>query len=111
MQPIRFAILGFGYHAAFRLVPSFRNCQHATLAGFHRRDPAKAARDAAAHNIRAFASAEELCASPEVDAVFITSPDALHLPDAQLASRTTSPSFMKSPGCYSRSGRRHARRR
>ena len=56
MQPIRFAILGFGYHAAFRLVPSFRNCQHATLVGFHRRDPDKAARDAAAHGIRAFPS-------------------------------------------------------
>ena len=30
-------------------------------------------------------SAEELCASPEVDAVFITSPDTLHLRDAQMA--------------------------
>jgi predicted dehydrogenase len=85
MQPIRFAILGFGYHAAFRLVPSFRNCQHATLVGFHRRDPVKAARDAEKHGVRAFASAEALCASPDVDAIFITSPDALHLPDAQLA--------------------------
>jgi predicted dehydrogenase len=97
MQPIRFAILGFGYHAAFRLVPSFRNCQHATLLGFHRRDPAKAARDAVAHNIRAFASAEELCASPEVDAIFITSPDALHLADAQLAFAHNKPVLCEKP--------------
>jgi 1,5-anhydro-D-fructose reductase (1,5-anhydro-D-mannitol-forming) len=97
MQPIRFAILGFGYHAAFRLVPSFRNCQHATLIGFHRRDPAKATRDAAAHNIRAFASAEALCASPDVDAVFITSPDALHLPDAQLAFAHNKPVLCEKP--------------
>ena len=97
MQPIRFAILGFGYHAAYRLVPSFRNCQHATLVGFHRRDPAKATRDAAAHNIRAFASAEALCASDEVDAVFITSPDALHLADAQLAFEHNKPVLCEKP--------------
>ncbi len=97
MQPIRFAILGFGYHAAFRLVPSFRNCQHATLVGFHRRDPAKSARDAEKHGVRAFASAEELCASPEVDAIFITSPDALHLADAQLAFAHNKPVLCEKP--------------
>src|SRR5215469_737169 len=65
MQPIRFAILGFGYHAAFRLVPSFRNCQHATIVGFHRRDPAKAARDAEKHGVLAFAHNKPvLCEKP-----------------------------------------------
>ena len=97
MQPIRFAILGFGYHASFRLVPSFRNCQHAALVGFHRRDPAKAARDAEKHGVRAFASAEALCASPEVDAIFITSPDALHLSDAQLAFAHGKPVLCEKP--------------
>lgn len=85
MPPIRFALMGFGYHAAARLVPSFRNCADAQLVGFWRRDPAKAAADAAQHNLRAFPTPEALCASPDVDAVFITSPDALHLADAQLA--------------------------
>jgi predicted dehydrogenase len=97
MQPIRFAILGFGYHAAFRLVPSFRNCQFATLVGFHRRDPIKAAADASAHNLRAFESAEALCASPDVDALFITSPDALHLPDALLAFAHNKPVLCEKP--------------
>jgi predicted dehydrogenase len=97
MQPIRFGILGFGYHAAFRLVPSFRNCEHATLAGFHRRDPAKAAADAGTHNLRAFSSAEALCASPEIDAIFITSPDALHLADAQLAFAHSKPVLCEKP--------------
>jgi predicted dehydrogenase len=97
MQPIRFGILGFGYHAAFRLVPSFRNCQHATLAGFHRRDPAKSLRDAEKLGIRAFESAEALCASPEIDAIFITSPDALHLADAQLAFAHKKPVLCEKP--------------
>ena len=97
MQPIRFGILGFGYHAAFRLVPSFRNCQHATLAGFHRRDPAKSLRDAEKHSIRAFESAEALCASPEIDAIFITSPDGLHLPDALLALAHKKPVLCEKP--------------
>ncbi|HEX5283829.1 MAG TPA: Gfo/Idh/MocA family oxidoreductase [Bryocella sp.] len=97
MQPIRFGILGFGYHAAFRLVPSFRNCQHATLIGFHRRDPAKAARDAETLGIRAFESAEALCASSDIDAIFITSPDALHLPDAQLAFSHGKPVLCEKP--------------
>ena len=40
------------------------------------------------HNIPlAFDSAEELCRSPEVDAVFVTTPNACHLSDVLLAIR------------------------
>ena len=85
MQRIRFGILGFGHHAAYRLVPAFRASEQVELTGFWRRDAAKAAADASEHGLRAFGSAEELCASSEVDAVFITSPDAVHLADAELA--------------------------
>lgn len=85
MDRIRFAIAGFGLHANFRLVPAFAKCEAAPLAGLWRRDVEKGKQDAAALGVRAFASLEELCASPEVDAVFITSPDALHLAHAQAA--------------------------
>ena len=84
-HPVRFGILGFGRHGVQRLLPAFRNSTETALAGFWRRDSAKAAADAAEHGLRAFNSAEELCASPEIDAVFITSPDALHLEHANLA--------------------------
>ena len=87
MAKTRFAILGFGHHAARRLVPAFARSSEAQLTGFWRRNPQAAAADAQAHNLRAFATPEELCASPEVDVVFITSPDALHLADAELAFR------------------------
>ncbi len=87
MTPTRFAILGFGHHATRRLVPAFEKSTTATLIGLWRRNPEAAAEDAKKHSLKAFASAEELCSSPEVDVVFITSPDAMHLEDARLAFR------------------------
>lgn len=83
---VRFAILGFGHHAAKRLVPSFPMSERAELVGLWRRDAAAGARNAEELGIpRSFASREDLCASPEVDAVFITSPDAMHRDDTLLA--------------------------
>ena len=87
MSKVRFAILGFGHHAGRRLVPAFIRSREAELVGLWRRNPEATATDAQAHGLRAFRSAEELCSSPEVDVVFITSPDALHLADAELAFR------------------------
>ncbi len=85
MSKVRFAILGFGHHAARRLVPAFARSSEASFVGLWRRNAEAAASDAANHGVIAFASAEALCASPEVDAVFITSPDAMHLEDARMA--------------------------
>ena len=87
MGKVRFAILGFGHHAGRRLVPAFGRSSHAELVGLWRRNPEAAAADAQTHGVRAFVSAEDLCTSTEVDAVFITSPDAMHLADAELAFR------------------------
>ncbi|WP_348267962.1 Gfo/Idh/MocA family oxidoreductase [Edaphobacter paludis] len=86
--PVRFAILGFGHHAVRRLLPAFLRSQETTLMGMWRRDQEAAAKECATHNIaRCFATREELCASPEVDVVFITSPDAMHKDDVLLALR------------------------
>src|SRR5215470_12644965 len=84
----RYGILGFGHHAAKRLLPGFAGAQSSQVAGLWRRDPAKAEANACEHNIpHVFSSAEELCASPEIDAVFVVSPDALHLPHVLLAAQ------------------------
>ncbi len=86
--PVRFAILGFGHHAVRRLLPAFASCELATLNGMWRRDQAAALKNSADYNIAVnFPTREALCSSPDVDVVFITSPDAMHLEDALLAFR------------------------
>jgi predicted dehydrogenase len=87
-ERVRFAILGFGHHAVRRLLPAFSNCELATLSGMWRRDQEAAAKNSAQYNIASnFPTKEVLCSSPEVDVVFITSPDAMHRDDALLAFR------------------------
>ncbi|MBB5344598.1 Gfo/Idh/MocA family protein [Tunturibacter empetritectus] len=85
-SPVRFAILGFGHHAIRRLLPAFPKCEHATLSGMWRRDHTAALANCAEYKIpHCFATREELCSSPNVDVVFITSPDAMHRDDTLLA--------------------------
>lgn len=86
MTTVRYGILGFGLHGTRRLVPAYREAKHSTLAGLWRRDLVKAQQNA--HDLKiphVFASAEELCTSPEIDAVFVTSPDSLHCGHTLLA--------------------------
>lgn len=85
-SPVRYAILGFGHHAVRRLLPAFAKCEESKLVGMWRRDQTAAAENCATYKIpHCFTTREELCASPEVDVVFITSPDAMHKDDTLLA--------------------------
>src|SRR5271157_6145267 len=83
----RYGILGFGHHAAKRLMKGFAEAGESQLVGLWRRDVEKARANAKDYSIPlVFETPEALCASPEVDAVFIVSPDALHLPHVLLAT-------------------------
>jgi len=95
---IRYGLLGFGHHCEKRLIAAFTGARASVLAGLWRRDLRKAAANARAYSIEhVFATAEELCASPAIDAVFVTSPDALHLPHVLLALAHGKPVLCEKP--------------
>jgi predicted dehydrogenase len=95
---IRFGILGFGLHAVKRLMPGFSLAQNCRVTALSRRTREKAQKSARQHNIQlAFDSAEELCRSPEVDAVLVTTPNACHLADVLLALRCGKPVLCEKP--------------
>jgi predicted dehydrogenase len=95
---INFGIIGFGLHAVKRVMPGFALAKNCRVTALSRRDLAKAKESARQHNIPlAFDSAEELCRSPQVDAVFITTPNACHLEDVLVAAACGKPILCEKP--------------
>jgi 1,5-anhydro-D-fructose reductase (1,5-anhydro-D-mannitol-forming) len=95
---IRFGILGFGLHAAKRLMPGFALAENCRVTALSRREMSKARASAEQFNIsQAFDSAEQLCRSTEVDAVFVTTPNACHLADVLLAIECKKPVLCEKP--------------
>jgi predicted dehydrogenase len=83
---LRFGIVGFGLHAVKRLMPGFALSKNCKVTALSRRDMTQAQASASEHKIPlAFDSAAELCRSPEVDAVLVTTPNSLHLKDVLMA--------------------------
>jgi predicted dehydrogenase len=84
---VRYGIVGFGLHAVKRLMPGFAHAKLSTVSALSRRSAEKAAAAAAEYSIpHVFQSTEELCRCPDVDAVFVTSPDSFHLRDVLIAA-------------------------
>ncbi len=95
---VRYGILGFGHHGERRLASAFEHTTNSQLAGIWRRNQERARENAQQYGIRhIFGSAEELCASPDVDAVFVASPDALHCDHTRLALRYGKPVLCEKP--------------
>jgi predicted dehydrogenase len=83
---LNFGIVGFGLHAVRRLMPGFELCKNCRVTALSRRDIRKAEASAKEFNIpNAFSSVEELCASPQVNAVLVTTPNSCHLSDVMTA--------------------------
>ena len=76
----------------------FWQAQRCCVTALSRRDLSRARESAREFAVEhAFASTEELCASPHVDAVFVTTPDALHLSDVLQAIRHGKPVLCEKP--------------
>ena len=95
---VRFGIVGFGLHAVRRLMPGFALSKKCTVTALSRRGISAAKQSAAQYNIPlAFDSVEALCQSPEVDAVFVTTPNSLHLPDVLTSIAAGKPVLCEKP--------------
>jgi predicted dehydrogenase len=95
---VRFGIAGFGLHAVKRLMPGFATARNCRVTALSRRDPERARESAREFGIaHAFTSTADLCASPEVDAVFVATPDAMHLADVLEAVRHGKPVLVEKP--------------
>ena len=95
---IRFGIVGFGLHAVKRLMPGFAAARRSRVTALTRRDLGQAQASARQFQIEhAFTSTADLCASPDVDAVFVASPDVLHLQDVLEAVRHRKPVLCEKP--------------
>jgi hypothetical protein len=105
---IRFGIAGFGLHAVKRLMPGFvlaRNCRVTALST---RDLVKAQESARHYNIpQSFTSTAELCRSSEVDAVFVATPNSVHLADVLTAIDAGKPVLCEKPMGISAAECRH----
>src|SRR3954462_12812708 len=95
---VRFGIVGFGLHAVRRMMPGFALAKNSRVSALSRRDMGKAGESARQFDIPlAFDSTEELCRSPEVDAVFIATPNSCHLADVLVAAKHKKPILCEKP--------------
>jgi predicted dehydrogenase len=95
---IRFGIAGFGLHAVRRLMPGFALARNCKVVALSRRDSNKARKAAVQYGVpHVFASTEELCRCPEVDAVLVTTPNACHLEDVLTAVAARKPVLCEKP--------------
>lgn len=95
---IRFGIAGFGLHAVRRLMPGFALAKECRVVALSRRDSKRAAQVAEQYAIpHVFASTEELCRCPEVDAVLVTTPNVCHLQDVLAVIAAGKPVLCEKP--------------
>lgn len=97
-QKVRFGIAGFGLHAVKRMMPAFTLAEHSVVTALSRRDATRAQASAEKFHIpHVFTTTEELARCPDVDAVFVTTPDALHLVDVLSSLHAGKPVLCEKP--------------
>jgi 1,5-anhydro-D-fructose reductase (1,5-anhydro-D-mannitol-forming) len=81
VERLRWGLVGLGSLAANGIVPAASRARHAVITAGTTRDPAKGRAFGESHGIpRIYDSHEQLVRAPDVDAVFVMTPNDLHLP-------------------------------
>jgi predicted dehydrogenase len=95
---ICFGIAGFGLHGDKRLMPGFAKASRCRVTAISRRDATKAKATAERYGLsHAFTSVADLARCPEVDAVLVASPNALHLSDTLASLENGKPVLLEKP--------------
>lgn len=95
---IRWGILGCGDVTEVKSGPAFRKIAGSTLKAVMRRDVEKARDYAQRHGVpRWYGKAEDLLTDPEIDAVYVASPPAVHLELAQQVANAGKPCYVEKP--------------
>src|SRR5580700_5805168 len=85
-RPVNWALIGASTIAANYMIDAFRCTPENELAGVLSSDVGRGVRFAKMHELpHAYASLEELCADHDVDAVYISTPNDRHAPQALAA--------------------------
>ncbi len=95
---VRFGIAGFGTFAVKRLIPGFKYAKNSQLVALARRNAEKGREDGKTYSVEhVFTSTDDLVRCPDVDAVFVTSPNALHVSDVMKCIEARKPVLCEKP--------------
>ena len=98
LQEIRWGIIGCGNVTEVKSGPAFHKAEGSRLTAVMRRDGELAADYAKRHGVgRWYTDADELIHDPEVDAVYIATPPAQHLPYTLQAAQAGKPVYVEKP--------------
>jgi len=101
--PVRWGVLGVSHFARVAAMPALKKAPLAQLRALASRSLDKAQRAAAElDGVRAYGSYEELLADPELDAIYISLPNALHVPWSIAAARAGKHVLCEKPLALSR---------
>ena len=98
VETVRWGMIGCGDVAEVKAGPGLQQASGSTLVAVMRRDQAKARDFAARHGVaRVHATAADLAADPDVDAVYIATPPSTHCELALLVARAGKPCLVEKP--------------
>lgn len=98
VKPLRWGLVGLGSLAANGILPAAARSRYARITAGMTRDAEKGRAFGEQHGIpRIYASVEALVADPDVDAVFVMSPNDLHLDPVLAAAAAGKPVLCEKP--------------